>query len=170
MNVIVILATVVIRLASYGGGASFEGGDTEVETCKPGWLGRALGGILTGAPAAVWASSPDGRPLAESGRILVVHLTDMQGEGNVYADATRQILLKWGKGCLVEKGTAQVALLHPGDLTAWSLDTMGHRVKELPIRRNGEWILLDCSTAEGAIYYELESVNAIQRRGSFSTF
>lgn len=99
----------------------------------------------------------DGRPLAESGRILVVHLTDMQGEGNVYADATRQILLKWGKGCLVEKGTAKVALVHPGDLRAWALDTTGRRVKELPVRRKGEWLLFDCSTADGTIYYEMSN-------------
>lgn len=110
---------------------------------------------VSGAPAAVWASSLDGKPLAESGRMLVVHLTDVQGEGNVYADTMRQILLKWGKGCLVEKGTAKIALVHPGDLTAWALDTTGRRVKELPVRRKGEWIILDCSTAEGSIYYEL---------------
>ena len=89
--------------------------------------------------------------------MLVVHLTDVQGEGNVYADATRQILLKWGKGCLVEKGTAKVALVHPGDLTAWALDTTGRRVKELPVRRKGEWLLFDCSTADGTIYYEMSN-------------
>ena len=109
-------------------------------------------------PAAVWASSLDGNALAESKRILVVHVTDVQGDGSVYADATRQILLKWGKGCLVEKGTAQVALVHPRDVTVWALDTTGRRVKELPVRRKGEWILFNCSTADGTIYYELESV------------
>ena len=121
--------------------------------------GRLEAGALTaeiaGAPAAVWASSLDGKPLAASKRLLVVHLTDVQGEGNVYADATRQILLKWGKGCLVEKGTAEVSLVHPGALTAWALDTTGRRVKELPVRRKGERMLFDCSTAGGTIYYEL---------------
>ena len=110
---------------------------------------------VSGAPAAVWASSLDGKPLAESRRMLVVHLTDVQGEGNVYADAARKILLKWGRGCLVEKGTAKVALVHPKDVTAWALDTTGRRVKELSVRRKGEWILFDCSTADGTIYYEL---------------
>ena len=110
---------------------------------------------VTGAPAAVWASALDGRPLAESRRMLVVHLTDVQGEGNVYADATRQILLKWGGGCLVEKGTARIALAHPSDLAAWTLDTTGRRVKELPVRRRGEQVLFDCSTDDGTIYYEL---------------
>lgn len=121
--------------------------------------GRLESGALTaeiaGAPAAVWASSLDGKSLAASKRLLVVHLTDAQGDGNVYADASRQILLKWGRGCLVEKGTAEVALVHPGDLTVWTLDTTGRRVKELPVRRKGERILFDCSTADGTIYYEL---------------
>ena len=110
---------------------------------------------VSGAPAAVWASSLDGKPLAESARMLVVHLTDVQGEGNVYADDSRKILLKWGKGCLVEKGAVRVAIAHPGDLTAWALDTTGRRVKKLPVTRKGEWILFDCSTAGGTIYYEL---------------
>ena len=87
--------------------------------------------------------------------MLVVHLTDVQGEGSVYADATRQILLKWGKGCLVEKGTAAVSLVHPAALTAWALDTTGRRVREIPVRREGDRLRFDCSTADGTLYYEL---------------
>ena len=127
------------------------GGFVEQGRFEAGGFAAEVGG----APAAVWVSSLDGKPLAESKRMLVVHLTDMQGEGSVYADATRQILLKWGKGCLVEKGTAQVALVHPGDVTVWALDTTGRRIRELQVRREGERILFDCSTADGTIYYEL---------------
>lgn len=34
---IALLATVVIRLASYGGGASVDGGDIGIATYRPGW-------------------------------------------------------------------------------------------------------------------------------------
>ena len=40
-------------------------------------------------------------------------------------------------------------------MTAWALDTTGRRVRELPVRREGERIRFDCSTADGTIYYEL---------------
>ena len=39
MNTIGLLATVVIRLASYGGGATFEGGDFDLAAYRPGWEG-----------------------------------------------------------------------------------------------------------------------------------
>ena len=127
------------------------GGFAEAGRLEVGVLAAAV----SGAPAAVWASSLDGKPVSESARLLVVHLTDVQGEGNVYADATRQILLKWGKGCLVEKGSAAVSLVHPTALTAWALDTTGRRVREIPVRREGDRLLFDCSTADGTLYYEL---------------
>jgi len=121
--------------------------------------GRLDAGALTadvaGAPAAVWASSLDGKPVGESARLLVVHLTDVQGEGNVYADAERRILLKWGKGCLVENGTAKVSLAHAGGLAAWALDTTGRRVREVPVRSEDGRLVFDCATAGGTIYYEL---------------
>ena len=37
MSTISILATVVIRLASYGGGATIDGGDIGIATYRPGW-------------------------------------------------------------------------------------------------------------------------------------
>ncbi len=88
-------------------------------------------------PATIWASSLDGKPLAQSSRILLTHLTDVQGDGARYSDETRRILLKWGKKPLVEVGSAVVELrlaahaepIHP---SVWSLDTAGNRVSEIP--------------------------------------
>ena len=98
-------------------------------------------------PATIWASSLDGKPLAQSSRILLTHLTDVQGDGALYSDETRRILLKWGKKPLVEVGSAEVELrlaahaeakpetaahaepIHPA---VWSLDTAGNRVSEIP--------------------------------------
>jgi len=60
---------------------------------------------------AVWASSLDAAPLAQSGRILVTHLTDVQNAGATFADEGRTILLGYGKGGLrALDGTAEIAL------------------------------------------------------------
>ncbi len=110
-------------------------------------------------PATIWASSLDGKPLAQSSRILLTHLTDVQGDGALYSDETRRILLKWGKKPLVEVGSAEVELrlaahaeakpetaapegaeakpetavhaapIHPA---VWALDTAGNRVSAIP--------------------------------------
>ena len=86
-------------------------------------------------PAAIWASSLDGAPLAESSRILLVHLADVQGRGARYADETRQVLIKWGAGTLVEASTAEVTLAVSGetrDFAVFALDAAGRRVAEVP--------------------------------------
>jgi len=123
--------------------------------------GRLAAGPLvadvSGAPAAVWVSALDGKPVSASQRLLLVHLTDVQGDGAVYADASRKILLKWGRGCLVEKGEAKVSLVHPGRLRLHALDTTGRRVKELPTLREGDNLVFTCTTAAGTLYYELSA-------------
>ncbi len=86
-------------------------------------------------PAAIWASSLDGAPLAESSRVLLVHLADVQGRGARYADETRQVLLKWGVGTLVEDSAAEVSLAISGearDVVVFALDASGRRVAEVP--------------------------------------
>jgi len=80
---------------------------------------------------------------------------DVQGNGTVYADASRRILLAWGRGCLVEKGRATVRLDHPDDLRVWALDTTGHRCAPVAVRREGAALVFDCTTDQGSLYYEL---------------
>ncbi len=72
---------------------------------------KVLAANVSGAPAAVWASSLDGRPLARSGRILLTHVTDVQDEGTTYADGRKTVLLKWGRlPHLMRAGRAEVSL------------------------------------------------------------
>ena len=90
-----------------------------------------------GVPATVWASSLDGQPLPASGRILVTHLTDVQAEGNVYADTAKTTLLKWGTSTpVVRNGSAEVALAlaAPGAFEVWALATSGRRMEKVPSR------------------------------------
>ena len=94
------------------------------------------------APTTLWVSSLDGAPIKRSSRLLLTHLTDVQGEGVRYADDSRTILLKWGKAPLIEVGVAEVTLKFAaedagaasvdGGCRVFALDTAGNRVAEVP--------------------------------------
>ena len=99
----------------------------------------AISVTLGGAAATVWASSLDGAPVSTSRRILVTHLTDVQGEGAKFADPEKTILLRFGKGSLVRNGTAQIALAlaEPGAYTVYELETCGKRLGSVPAEVKG---------------------------------
>ena len=71
-------------------------------------LSSLRGGYIV--PTTLWVSSLDDEPLERSRRILLTHLTDVQGEGAQFADEARRILLQWGKAPLVRTGAADVEL------------------------------------------------------------
>ena len=112
---------------------------------------------VRGVPAAAWVSSLDGQPITASSRLLAVHLTDVQGAGAVYADDTRKILMKWGAGCLVEKGEAMFAvkLDRPESYKAYALDTDGARRELVPTEVRHGRLVFTASTAGGVLHYEL---------------
>ena len=137
---------------------------------------------LGGAPCAttLWASSLDGEPLSRSSRILLVHLTDVQGEGAQFADERRRILLKWGETPLVRAGAADIELRlddsasnhsspvtrHPSldgeaaarGFTIYALNTAGNRVGEIPAILDDGVLRFRVSTAGpqgGRIFYEI---------------
>ena len=96
---------------------------------------------LEGSQAAIWASSLDGSPVANSSRILLSHLTDLQGDGAKFADAERTILLAFGKGALVRNGKARIALAlaKPEGCAVYGLDTGGARLGVVPsVIRDGK--------------------------------
>ena len=111
--------------------------------------------------ATAWVTSLDGAPLPCSSRMLLVHLTDVQGEGTRYADEARQIITKWGKGCLAECGEAEVELLLAAGATptVYSLDTTGNRTGEVPSSIEDGVLRFHVSTrgpdGKGRIYYEI---------------
>ena len=90
---------------------------------------------LTGANAAVWATAVDGKPLAESARILVTHLTDVQNAGTEWADAAhRTILKRGGLPLLARSGTAEVKMAAAaGEWKAYALGTDGARRGKVPV-------------------------------------
>ena len=91
--------------------------------------------------ATVWASSLDRKPIAQSRRILVTHLTDVQGNGNVYAEPAKRTILKWGAyPPVVRNGRAKVglALDEAEGYEVYALETDGTRAEKVPCEvRNG---------------------------------
>ena len=127
--------------------------------------GRHTAGVLSadisGAPATVCLSSLDGRDLERSRHMLLSHITDVQGDGTLYADAERRVLLRWGRGTLIERGQAkiQIRLSRPRGLKVYELDTSGRRIETVPCRQTAEGIAFTVSTdnpqGQGRIYYEI---------------
>jgi|LSQX01.2.fsa_nt_gb hypothetical protein len=111
--------------------------------------------------ATVWASSLDGKPLEDSNRILLNHLTDLVNSGMLFAEAERQLLLDWGKlPHLVRSGRAKVEFKHKAfeSIQAWNLRSDGKRLEELPVVRTKDGFAIDVSVRGpngGRMMYEI---------------
>lgn len=115
------------------------------------------------APAVVMASSLDGAPLETSKRILLMHLTDVQGDTTTFADATCKVLLGIAgpKRALMRRGAAHVALKRTSKApcTVWALGTDGRRLEKVPSKmQRGELVIeVDTVGERGArMHYEIE--------------
>ena len=122
----------------------------------------AIAATLGGSHATVWASSLDGKPVVSSRRILITHLTDVQGEGTTFADQERTTLLKYGKGVLVRNGTAQISLSleDPAAYEVYELDMGGKRLGRIAseVRDGKLWFSASVDGPYGArILYECVS-------------
>ena len=128
--------------------------------------GRMRAGCLTadsgGVPATIWASSLDGRPIADSSRILLTHLTDVQNTGATFEDDTMRVLLAWGDlPHLMRNGNAKVALsLSPGKFEVFALDGDGSRRRKVQSVANGRAVgfVADIGTDPASATYMYEIV------------
>jgi hypothetical protein len=130
--------------------------------CGPEGTDRTLGPLairLRKSWGAVWASSLDRKALDESGRILLVHLTDLQNTDMTYRGQDRKVLEAWGRTpWLVQAGSAAVRLARktPDSLAVWRLDLSGNRVAEVPAKlENGVLSFEVSNSPAAALYYEL---------------
>ena len=101
----------------------------------------ALRACVLRAPATVMLHSLDGEPIHRSRRLLLTHLTDVQGDGATFADESMKVLLKWGGQPLVRSGAAKISLSidEPSNYVVYELATSGRRAREIPSQVvNGE--------------------------------
>lgn len=136
-----------------------------VFAARPGTTVTAgpLAVTLEGSGGAVWVASLDGEPLATSGRLLVVHLTDMQNTGERFRDSERKTLEAWGGlPYLARWGTAAITLARaPGaeqGLSCWALGGDGTREGRVDLTQQGGGLALsaDVRGPDGArLYYEV---------------
>ena len=116
--------------------------------------------VRRAVPTTLWVSTLDGKAIRESSRMLLTHLTDVQGAEAKFADETRTILLKWGRGCLAEIGAADVSLrlAEPQRYQVWALASDGERRFEVPCRVEKGALCFTASVAgpNGAqLFYEI---------------
>ena len=85
---------------------------------------------VSGSPATVWVSSLDGAEIPKSRRLLVTHVTDVQGEGAKYTDEAMTTTLRWGKRPLMRNGKARIAVKmdDPSRCAVYELATNGRRM------------------------------------------
>ena len=120
----------------------------------------AMKATVSGAPATVWVHALDGGAVSQSRRLLLTHLTDVQGEGVKFMDESMKVLLKWGRRPLVRNGTADVTLhlLSAADYDVYALATSGRRLRKVESSADGDTLRFKASIArpDGAcILYEI---------------
>ncbi|MBC2601504.1 hypothetical protein [Puniceicoccus vermicola] len=103
----------------------------------------------------------DDEELAESRRLLLMHLTDGLPTGMRFEDEDRTVLTDWGRlPYLIHQGATEVLLRLPAnvDYSVWAVDATGRRTHEIPMNRTSEgWrITLKTVTSEGVqLAYEI---------------
>ena len=86
-------------------------------------------------PTTAWVSALDGTTITQSRRLLLVHLTDVQGTGCTYADASRRQMERPGAyPPLARRGrlAVRLALEDPVACEVWALTTSGRRIERVP--------------------------------------
>ncbi len=119
---------------------------------------------VEGGTASIWASSLDARPLAETDRVLVCLVGDVQNDGIEYEDVTRRVLRHWGKqeGRIARRATAEVSMaLKSAMWKVYALNPNGSRKREIASRLTDGLLTFHADVAgdpnEAEFYYEIAS-------------
>ena len=128
------------------GGDSLRGRFAEVRNL------RTFCGILI--------ASRDHRPLKESDRLLILHLTETKNTGMTFSDPDMRIWESWGElPLLVRRGKAEISLNREySGFRLYAVDFDGRRLSEVPVSiRDGRTVFqVDTAGRHGALgVYEL---------------
>ena len=127
---------------------------------KPGALSAGGAQVsFDSGPSSAAAVSLDGAPLAESRRILVLHLTESCNSGQSFASASQRLMTDWGKlPHLMRAGRATLSFAHAAKLRAWALDSAGRRLYEVPLTVREGLLTIELDNTRGrsaTLAYEL---------------
>lgn len=128
----------------------------------PGTLSGKFAKVSSRTPwNVIFLASRDGRPLPESSRILVMHLTDSSNLKAHYSDSSRRVLLHPGvMPHLIARGVAELTLQvgSPGEITVHAIGMDGKRRSRIPVESGNGTVtfLMDTfRTAGGTLLYEI---------------
>lgn len=117
------------------------------------------------AQASVLISAYDNKPLRDSNRILILHLTDVMNSRQKFATPEKDVLLERGERLsaenplLVRAGKIRITVDSPLDgFKLYAVNTAGERLYEVPIARVGGRSILNLSVSNPkgtSIAYEL---------------
>jgi hypothetical protein len=118
----------------------------------------ALRGTAAGSRATVWVSSLDGRPLTNSRRMLLTHLTDLQNANAVFSSQSRQLMTDWGTlPYVAADGSVSVTLQMSSTSRAkvFRLDFTGRRIANVPFPKTSSGITFNATVRgpNGATFY-----------------
>lgn len=109
--------------------------------------------------AAVLVAARDGKTLAESGRILILHLTSLQNTGMKFSNPSMSVLERYGTTpLLMRRGKAEISLRTTGKMKLFACAFNGKRLFEVKTTsRNGQLhFTAENITPHGAVaVYEL---------------
>lgn len=115
-----------------------------------------------GGFAVIALSAMDDRPLAASGRILIIHLTDVQNQGAAFRDAKHTVLTDWGAGpLLVRRGEVDVRLrdAEPSETVVRAVHLSGKPAHAIACRGDRDGVEFTVSTIQpqsSFLVYSLE--------------
>lgn len=126
---------------------------------KPGTAtGNAVRLTVPAGHATVAVIAMDDAPVAQSKRLLVLHLTDLQNSGSRYSNPRMTLMEDWGTlPHLIRAGQAELTLQTTQPLTVYPLDPAGNRLKPLPTKVKGGQlqVTLDTARLPVSMAYEL---------------
>jgi len=101
--------------------------------------------------AMVSVISMDGAPLADSGKILVTHLTDLRNTGERFQGRDLGVLEDWGKApWLIRAGRAVVKIARtrpPSAVEVWRLSLIGQRTQQVAAEFANGAVIFTAATA-----------------------